>query len=271
VVADRPRVELDLSLVLAVKQDVLGQVVNARDLYAVLEVKTAFKDWILRRIEQIRAKENVDFTVWEDRSNLSGGQGRKEYAISLTLAKHLCMMEGGAKGNAAREYFLNCERTAQALTKPMTTLEWIDKMRELEVERIATAQENRVLEVRIEELEPAAEAYEKVVSSDGLLLVASVAQILGTGQNLLYAYLRHKKVLIESGDRRNHPRQQYVNDGYFKLVPNTYKFTLPSGQVVDRISSTTHVTPKGLDFIRKLWDKKLEQPESLPEDGEALE
>lgn len=84
------------------------QGVNARDLHTFLEAKTAFKDWIARRIEDFDFKENSDFCSFLSES--SGGRPSKEYFLTLNMAKELSMVERNEKGKQARQYFIQCEK-----------------------------------------------------------------------------------------------------------------------------------------------------------------
>lgn len=86
--------------------------VDARELHAFLEVGTAFKDWIARRIETYGFKDGEDFCSFLSES--AGGRPSREFAISLQMAKELAMVERGEKGRQARAYFLACERRAKA-------------------------------------------------------------------------------------------------------------------------------------------------------------
>ena len=61
--------------------------VNARDLHQFLGVKTQFKDWINRRIEEYQFIKVQDFEVLlKNEQNSSGGRPAKEYALSLDMA-----------------------------------------------------------------------------------------------------------------------------------------------------------------------------------------
>lgn len=86
--------------------------VDARELHAFLEVGTAFKDWIARRIETYGFKDGEDFCSFLSES--AGGRPSREFAVSLGMAKELAMVERGEKGRQARAYFLECERRAKA-------------------------------------------------------------------------------------------------------------------------------------------------------------
>lgn len=87
--------------------------INARDLHRFLEVQTAFKDWIVRRIEEYGFEEGQDFCSILSKS--SGGRPAKDYHLSLDMAKELAMVEKTPKGREARRYFIECERRAKAL------------------------------------------------------------------------------------------------------------------------------------------------------------
>lgn len=89
-----------------------AQTCNARDLHQFLEVQTAFKDWIARRVEEYGFVEDKDFCSFLSESQ--GGRPAKEYAITIDMAKELAMVERNEKGKQARQYFIECERRAKA-------------------------------------------------------------------------------------------------------------------------------------------------------------
>lgn len=88
------------------------QTVNARELHGFLGVGTAFKDWITRRIDDYGLTEGTDFCSFLSES--TGGRPAREYALSLSAAKELSMVERTPKGKEARQYFIECERRAKA-------------------------------------------------------------------------------------------------------------------------------------------------------------
>lgn len=87
------------------------QTCNARDLHSFLEIQTAFKDWIARRIEEYGFVEGNDFCSFLSESQ--GGRPAKEYSLTLDMGKELAMVERNEKGKQARQYFLDCERRAK--------------------------------------------------------------------------------------------------------------------------------------------------------------
>jgi anti-repressor protein len=69
-------------------------------------------------------------------------------------------------------------------------------------------------------MQPKADFYDTVASSESLLSMADVAKVLdmGIGRNKLYKLLRDRGILQDT----NVPYQRFVDAGYFKLVESTY-------------------------------------------------
>lgn len=87
--------------------------VNARELHAFLGNRQEFANWIKSRIEKYDFVENQDF---ESFNNIvkreTGATVRKEYALSIDMAKELSMVENNEQGKRARRYFIECEKVA---------------------------------------------------------------------------------------------------------------------------------------------------------------
>lgn len=101
--------------------DETQQTVNARDLWAFLESKRDFSTWFIQRVEDCGFIEGRDFcSPVLGSKEKRGGHNRKEYAITLDMAKHLAMMERNERGGQARQYFIEVEKqfrnTKQELT-----------------------------------------------------------------------------------------------------------------------------------------------------------
>ncbi|WP_168207826.1 phage antirepressor KilAC domain-containing protein [Spirosoma sp. KCTC 42546] len=99
-------------------------------------------------------------------------------------------------------------------------------------------------EAKIIELAPKAEFYDRVASSPDLLTIEEAAKVLNyprIGRNNLFKLLRDGRILTKG----NVPYQQYIDNGYFKVVKHVYK----DNEGVEYIELQTMVTPKGVQRI----------------------
>ena len=117
--------------------------VNARELHAFLGVGKDFSSWIKERISKYGFVENQDyFSFTEIGEREIGATVRKEYAISLDMAKELSMVENNEKGRMARKYFIECEKVATKQTNPiqdkLVVADWM--MRTLNYSEVAKLQ-----------------------------------------------------------------------------------------------------------------------------------
>ncbi|EAH6943346.1 antA/AntB antirepressor family protein [Campylobacter coli] len=85
---------------------------NVENLFCYLEVNSKFADWIKNRINQYDFIENQDYIIKEV---FTGRRPRKEYYVTLDMAKELCMVENNEKGRQARRYFIECEKRLKNL------------------------------------------------------------------------------------------------------------------------------------------------------------
>ena len=198
----------------------------------------------------------------------SGGKPTKIFMLSLNMAKELSMLEKNEKGKQARQYFIWCENKLREvlvekqnqpklpdLSTHQSTLRELSRVSsELSMVSSQYADEidahektklflNKAIDT-IEEQRPKVDAYDKFIDTKNLINMANAAKTLKikeVGRNKLYAILRDKEII----DKNNIPYQQYINKNYFE-VKQTYLRNL------DIYISTTYVTPKGLDYIRKI-------------------
>ncbi|HEF1154063.1 antA/AntB antirepressor family protein [Campylobacter lari] len=88
--------------------------VNAREIYKYIKITSNFAEWINRRINHYDFIENQDYII---ELVYTKGRPRKEYYITLDMAKELCMVENNEKGRQARRYFIECEKRLKNLEK----------------------------------------------------------------------------------------------------------------------------------------------------------
>ena len=129
----------------------------------------------------------------------------------------------------------------------VTDLELLDRSRDLIFDLTSRVKQ---LHDENQELKPKAQFYDQVAGSKDAIDMGSAAKVLnmGIGRNKLFELLRDEKVLMHN----NQPYQKYVDNGYFRTIEQ--KFIKTDGTT--SINIKTVVYQKGLDFIRKLIERR---------------
>ena len=230
--------------------------VDARVLHEFLEVKTLFKDWISRRIEDFGFIEDVDFCSFLSES--SGGRRSKEYALTLGMGKELSMVERNAKGKEARQYFIACEEKAkQAHIDPIVLLNDPSVMRSL----LLTYSEKVIsLETTVAErdsliscIQPKAAIADRLAGADGNMCIRNAAKALKTRESDLIKWLQIHKWIFRN--------KKGKIEGYAAYTPRfiEHKVTpIPVDGDEDRVSLQAMITPEGLTKLASIFNAKLE-------------
>jgi anti-repressor protein len=207
------------------------QSVSARELYKKLEIATAFKDWFPRMCEY-GFTEGEDFSSFLSESN--GGRPAKEYAISIEMAKQICMLQKSDKGKQYREYFIKLEI---AWNSPEMVMKRALEFANRNVEE---------MKKRLLEQQPKVDFFDAVADSKDAMDMSNVAKILdcGMGRNQIFDILRNNGVLQQN----NVPYQRFVDAGLFRVIEQ--KYSASDGSV--HINIKTLVYQKGIDYIRKV-------------------
>lgn len=210
--------------------------VSARELHEFLEVKTAFKDWFPRMCEYGFSEGN-DFRSFLSES--TGGRRGLDAAVTIDMAKEICMLQRNEKGKQARQYFLQLERDwnspekvmARALTIAQKT---IDKQA-----------------VQISEMKPKALFADSVAASDSCILIGELAKILrqngvDMGEKRLFEWMRRNGFLVRrKGTDYNMPTQRSMELGLFKIKETVVNHS--SGYTT--VNKTPKVTGKGQQYF----------------------
>ena len=124
--------------------------VSGRELHAALEIETRYNDWFLRMCEY-GFQEGKDFCSILSKS--SGGRPGTDHAITIPMAKELCMLQRTAKGKQCREYFISCEEAWNSPDKIMERALQIAHRRAIEAERriFGLLEEKETLEIALNE------------------------------------------------------------------------------------------------------------------------
>lgn len=100
------------------------KVVNARELHAFLGVGKDFSSWIKERISKYDFVEGQDYCSFTEIGEREiGATVRKEYALSIDMAKELSMVENNERGREARRYFIECEKVARGLVSNVSLVD----------------------------------------------------------------------------------------------------------------------------------------------------
>ena len=253
--------------------------VSARELYQVLGSKRQFADWIKERIEKYGFIENQDYQVFHDFVKRdTGGSTRKEYALSIDMAKEIAMVEGNERGRQVRQYFIRCERELRQAALPSYQIEdpierakrWIKEQEATERLALENKQQAETIEQQAETIEQQAEQikadapkvlFSKAVeTSQRSCLVAELAKILQQngvqiGQNRLFKWLRAKGYLGKTGPYYNQPTQRSMEKGLFEIKQQT--INKPDGSII--VTSTTKVTGRGqIYFVNKFLKQEVD-------------
>lgn len=240
------------------------QAVNARELHQFLGSKQDFSTWIKGRIEKYDFIENQDFqTAPQIYGTANGGHAtRMEYALSIDMAKELCMVENNEKGRIARRYFIECEklvnihRASYQISDPIKRAEaWIEE----EKERQRLLLENQQKEQLLIEQQPKVILADAVTASEDDFPIKDLATILAQN-GIKIGPIRLRRFLIENhylgtkGECHMKPRHQYIEQGLFKLI-ETLEYNDYTKR--DEANTTVMVTGKGLKyFINKFLNNK---------------
>ena len=87
--------------------------VSGRELHKALEVKTKYADWFKRMCEY-GFTENSDYLLVSQKRETNNPKNPNteliDHAITIDMAKELCMIQRTEIGKRCREYFLTIER-----------------------------------------------------------------------------------------------------------------------------------------------------------------
>ena len=229
--------------------------VSARDLYNFLGCTERFQSWFERQL-QYGFTENVDYVGCKV-FNALANQELQDYAMTISMAKEVSMIQRNEKGKEARTYFIACEQKLQELASPSYMIDdpikraekWIEE----EKQRQKLAIDNQKKAEKIEQDKPKVIFADAVSTSQRSCLIAELAKILkqngvDMGQNRLFNWLRKHGYLCSRGQYYNQPTQRAQELGLFEIKQTT--INKPDGSIL--VSTTTKVTGKGqIYFVNK--------------------
>ena len=127
--------------------------VSGRELHPLLEIGSEYAKWFDRMCEY-GFSEGKDYSSFlTNRSDGLPGKPKTDHAITIPMAKELCMLQRTAKGKQCREYFIKCEEAWNSPDKIMERALQIAHRRALEAERriFGLLEEKETLEIALNE------------------------------------------------------------------------------------------------------------------------
>lgn len=222
------------------------QLVSARDLHKGLEIKTRFSLWVNQNFKDF--EEETDFTSVVSTTVVNNGAKRSldDYALTLDMAKQLCMMSHSDLGKEYRRYFIELER------------KWNDPQEIVKRGYAILQNENARLKIENNEMKPKALFADSVSASKTTILIRDLAKILkqngvDIGQNRLFEWIReHGYLISKKGSDYNMPTQRSMEMGLFEISETT----ISKGDT-PVIRKTPKVTGKGQRyFVNKFVGKE---------------
>ena len=189
--------------------------VSARDLHEALEIGTAFRQWMPRVID-LGFTEHVDYErVYQKCDTLGGPQSFLDFALSIDMAKHICMIQRSEKGMLYRQYFLELEKAWNTPEKVMARALQIANRQIEELTLRCSLLGGQVVqqEKLIAKIQPKARYLDEILHSDSLVLTTQIAKDYGMSATRL------NRLLHEMGIQYR-VREQWVL--YQKYQENGY-------------------------------------------------
>ena len=229
-----------------------NQTVSARELHRKLNIEKRFSVWFETNSKGF--VEGEDFTSVLLSTVVNNGAQRElqDYAVSVDMAKHICLMSRTEAGKRCRQYLIDLEK---AWNSPEQVYARALKMADATIAKLKG--DCATLIADNERMKPKEIFADAVSTSHTSILIGDLAKLIcqngyQIGQKRLFEWMRNRGYLIKSGSSKNMPQQRYLEQGLFEVKESNVQN--PDGSV--RITKTTKVTGKGqVYFVNKFLDE----------------
>lgn len=228
--------------------------VNARDLHDFLQSKQDFSTWIKNRISQYGFAENMDFICFHRKMEANNATAI-EYHVTLDMAKELSMVERNDRGKQARQYFIECERRANAkppaglpdFTNPaIAARAWAEQHERADQATVALIETQQ----KLTEAEPKVKALDTIATcQNGSLCITNAAKALQVNPKTLFGWMsQHHWIYRRIGGASWLAYQHRIQSGHLEHKITTVERGDGSKKVVEQVL----VTPKGIARLAEL-------------------
>ena len=200
------------------------QLVSARELYEKLILEEGkeerFSQWFKRHL-QYGFEENIDFTSVKIFTVVNNGAKRElqDYAITIDMAKEICMLQKSDKGREFRKYFIECEKKLKTQVPQLTEeqklalLVFEGGFSAVEASKKMVELQTKPLLETIETQKPKVEYVDKFMNGDGLFLISEIAKKVGITAVRANNILKDNKIIYKNG-RKYYPYAKTPKDWY---------------------------------------------------------
>lgn len=226
------------------------QLVSARDLHKALELKNRFSLWAEQNFKLF--EEGTDFTSVSTNTVVNNGAKRElqDYAVTIDMAKELCMMSKTPKGKEVRQYFIQVEKNWNS---PEMI---IQRALEISNARVKNLQaQNKNLTLQLEESNKKASYLDIILGTPDLLAATQIAADYGLSARAFNQLLKDVGIQHKVNGQWI-LYKAYMGKGYVGSKPFTFK----DSKGHDRSKPSTYWTQKG----RKLIYDVLKENGTLP-------
>ena len=210
--------------------------VSGRELHEALGVKSKYADWF-KNMCAYGFVENDDYTAIS--KNLENGGRTIEHAITIPMAKEICMLQRNDKGKQFRQYFIRVE---DAWNSPEMVMKRALDYANASVKRLQI--QVSALTVDNERMRPKAEYFDELVDRNTLTNFRETAKLLGVKEKAFIGFLLDHKYIYRDKRGKIMPYAER-NEGLFEIRETFNEKTNWSG-------TQTMVTPKGRETFRLL-------------------
>lgn len=215
------------------------QLVSARDLYKGLGIKRRFSAWWEQNGKEF--EEDIDFqpvlisTPRENRGNIE----LQDYALTIDMAKQLCLLSRTKKGKEYREYLIEIEKK---WNDPQNVVQ--RAMDILHSENLQLKLENKSLNRQLEESNKKASYLDVILGTTDAMVTTQIAMDYG------YTAVKFNKLLHALGIQHKVNGQWILYKAYMGKKYTTTKFhTYTDKHGKDHAKPLTAWTQKGRRLI----------------------
>lgn len=165
---------------------------SAREIHKGVEATERFGSWFGRML-QYGFEENIDYTSVKSFTVVNNGAKRElqDYALTLDMAKEVCMLQRNEKGSQYRKYLIRIEKEWNSPEKVMAR---------------ALLMAQKSLEI----MKPKAEYYDLVLTGEGKYTATEIGAEFGMTAKTLHEILHSLKMIKKVGGQWI-PTKKYSN------------------------------------------------------------